>query len=77
VLLISAGDAVRYGVPHDRVLRMITINPAEALGVGDRIGSLRPGKDADIALWSAVPALDMAARCIATIIDGAVVYRAE
>ena len=33
ILLISAGDAVRYGIDHMRALRMITINPARALRV--------------------------------------------
>lgn len=75
VLTISAGEAVRYGVPHDRALRMITCNPAKALRVDDRLGSLKPGKDADIVLWNAVPALETCARPLYTIIDGAVVYR--
>ena len=75
VLLISAGEAVRYGVPHDRALRMVTINAAKTLHVEDRMGSLKPGKDADIVLWSAVPALDTAARVLLTIVDGKVVYR--
>ncbi len=77
VLLISAGEAVRYGVPHDRALRMVTINAAKTLHVEDRMGSLKPGKDADIVLWSAVPALDTAARVLLTIVDGKVAYRAD
>ena len=75
VLAISAGEAVRYGVPHDRALRMITCNPAKTLRVDDRIGSLKAGKDADIVLWNAVPALETCARPLYTIIDGAVVYQ--
>ncbi|MDR1705283.1 MAG: amidohydrolase family protein [Clostridiales bacterium] len=72
ILLIQAGDAVRYGIDHYRALRMITINPARCLRVADRIGSLAPGKDADLVIWSAVPALDMSARPVCTIIDGTV-----
>ena len=75
VLLISAGEAVRRGVAHDRALRMITINAAKTLRLEDRLGSLRPGKDADVVLWSAVPALDTAARVRCTIIDGKIVFR--
>ena len=75
VLAISAGDAVRYGIDHMRALRMITINPAKALRVDGRLGSLKPGKDADVVLWSGVPALETSARPLYTIIDGAVVYK--
>ena len=45
-----------------RALRMVTINAAEALRVDDRLGSLVPGKDADIILWSGIPALETASR---------------
>lgn len=75
ILLISAGDAVRYGISHMRALRMITTNPAKALRVDDRIGSLKPGKDADVVLWSGVPALETSARPLYTIIEGKVVYK--
>jgi len=74
-LIISAGEAVRYGVPHMRALRMVTINPATTLRVSDRLGSLKPGKDADVVLWSAIPALETSARPLYTIIDGKIVYQ--
>ena len=73
-LLISAGEAVRYGVPHLRALRMVTCNAAKALRVDDRLGTLVPGKDADVVLWSAVPALETSARVRYTIIDGKIFY---
>ena len=47
VLLIQAGEAVRCGVSPERALRMITINPAKALGVSERVGSLEVGKDGE------------------------------
>ncbi len=75
ILLISAGDAVRYGIDHMRALRMITINPARALRVDSRVGSLKPGKDADVVLWSGVPALETSARPLYTIIEGKIVYQ--
>ena len=77
VLLIEAGEAVRYGIAHERALRMITINPAVSLGLGDRLGSIAVGKDADMVLWSAIPALETSARPVATIIDGQIVYRRQ
>lgn len=75
-LLISAGEAVRYGVAHMQALRMITINAARALDVDDRLGSLAPGKDGDVVLWSAIPALDTSARVRYTIINDKIVYQA-
>lgn len=77
ILLIEAGEAVRYGVPHDRALRMITINPARSLKLDDRLGSIREGKDADLVVWSAIPALETCAKPLCTIIDGKVVYSAK
>ena len=74
-MMIEAGEAVRYGVAHMRALRMVTINAAKALRVDNRMGSLTPGKDADVVLWSAVPALDMSARVRYTIINGKIVYQ--
>ena len=76
-LLISAGEAVRCGVSHLRALRMVTINAAKALDVDNRLGSLTPGKDADIVLWSGVPALETAAHVRYSIISGAVVYQSD
>lgn len=74
-LVISAGDAVRHGMAHMRALRLVTINAAKALHVDDRLGSLVPGKDADIVLWNGVPALETAAHVCYTIISGQVVFR--
>jgi imidazolonepropionase-like amidohydrolase len=74
LLVGQAGEAVRMGTPHERVLRMLTINPAKIAGLEDRLGSLEPGKDADIVFFKGVPALDVAARCVRTIINGKTVY---
>ncbi len=74
-LVNAAGEAVRWGTPHERALRMITINAAMALGLAERLGSLEVGKDADIVLFKGVPALDVCAEVYYTIIDGEVVYQ--
>ena len=50
-----AGNAVAYGVTWDDALRAVTLAPAEALGVADRIGSLRAGRDANVVVWSGDP----------------------
>ncbi len=49
-LPLCAGLAVKAGMDPAEALRAITINPARHLGVADRVGSLEPGKDADLVL---------------------------
>ena len=51
----GAGNAVSHGMPYAAALAAITINPAKIFGVGDRTGSLEPGKDADLVIWTADP----------------------
>jgi imidazolonepropionase-like amidohydrolase len=51
----EAGNAVAYGMSHDDALRAVTLGPATILGVADRIGSLAPGKDANVVVWSGDP----------------------
>ena len=46
---------VREGLPEDAALRAITINAAKALGVDDRIGSIKVGKDADLVVYNGHP----------------------
>jgi imidazolonepropionase-like amidohydrolase len=57
----EAGNAVAYGMDWDAALRSITLTPAETFGVADRVGSLAPGKMADVVIWSGDP-LDFAAQ---------------
>jgi len=54
-LKYDAGVAVAYGLAWDEALRAITLAPAEMLGVSDRLGSLQPGRDANIVVWSGDP----------------------
>jgi imidazolonepropionase-like amidohydrolase len=51
----EAGNAVAYGMSREDALRAITLTPAEVFGVADRIGSLQPGKDGDVVVWSGDP----------------------
>lgn len=69
------GEAVREGVPYLRALRMVTINPARILGVEDRVGTLREGKDADLILVKGRPGLDTDASVCKTMIDGKVIWQ--
>lgn len=51
----NAGNAVAYGMPYAAALAAVTINPAKVFGVADRVGSLEPGKDADLVIWTGDP----------------------
>jgi imidazolonepropionase-like amidohydrolase len=50
-----AGNAVAYGLAWDQALRAVTLAPAEAFGVADTVGSLAPGKAANVVVWSGDP----------------------
>ena len=52
---LNAGVAVSYGLPYEAAIAGITSAPARAWGFADRAGSLEPGKDADLVLWSGDP----------------------
>ena len=49
-LFLQGTISIRMGMDEDMALRAVTINPARTIGVGDRIGSLEVGKDADIVI---------------------------
>lgn len=70
------GEAVREGVCQERVLRMVTINPAVQLGVEDRLGSLETGTDADVIMVKGRLGLDTDAKVLMTMVDGRIVFRA-
>ena len=47
----AAGIAVANGLVWEQALRSITLTPAELYGVADRVGSIEPGKEADLVIW--------------------------
>ena len=66
----EAAKSMRYGgLSAEQSLDLVTKNPAIQLGVGDRIGTLTPGKDADFVIWSDNP-LSQNAVVLQTWIDG-------
>jgi imidazolonepropionase-like amidohydrolase len=69
-LNLEAAKAVKYGgLEETEALAFVTSNPARQLGIGDRVGSLEPGKDADFVLWSGHP-LSAYSRAEQTWVDG-------
>ena len=65
----EAGNAVAYGMSWDDALRGITLGPAEIYGVSDKIGSLRPGREANVVIWSGDP-FEFSTRAEAVFIRG-------
>ena len=74
-LPMCAGLAVNAGLDEEVAWRAITINPAVQTGIGDRVGSLEPGKDGDVVIWAANPLTTVGAESYTTIVDGKVVYQ--
>ncbi|MEV4310875.1 amidohydrolase [Actinocrispum sp. NPDC049592] len=72
-LVHQATLSVKEGLDTDTALKAITINPAEILGLDDRVGALAPGMDADIVLWSGDP-LDVMSRALRVWVNGEEVY---
>ena len=73
-LPLCAGLAVRAGMSREGALRAITLEPARVLGVADRIGSLEPGKSADLVVHRGHP-FDLASRPVMVMVAGKVVVR--
>jgi len=66
----EAAKAVKYGgVPEEEALKFVTLNPAILLHLDHRMGSLEPGKDADLVIWNDHP-LSVYAQVQQTFVDG-------
>ncbi|MNR80445.1 hypothetical protein D3C72_111680 [compost metagenome] len=73
-LTICAALAAKAGMGREAALEAITLNAARICGVAHRVGSLEPGKDADMVLLDGHP-FDIETNVLTTWIDGQVVYR--
>jgi imidazolonepropionase-like amidohydrolase len=74
----AQGDGRRAGIviPDEAVVRWFTLNPATALGIADKTGSLEDGKMADVVLWNGNP-LSTYSRPEKVWIDGALMFDAD
>jgi imidazolonepropionase-like amidohydrolase len=70
---VLAGRQAGIDVSENDALRWLTANPAWALGIDDKVGTLEPGKQADVVVWSANP-FSVYARPEKVYIDGALIY---
>ncbi len=70
----EAAKSVKYaGMSEEDAWKMVTLNPAKLLHLDDRMGSIKPGKDADLVLWNDNP-LSIYAKPEKTMIDGVIYY---
>jgi len=65
----QAGWARRGGLALDAALEAVTLAPARMIGVDNRVGTLEPGKDADLVLWSGEP-FEASSAVIGVLVDG-------
>jgi imidazolonepropionase-like amidohydrolase len=72
-LVHQASFAVKDGLPREVAIEALTVNPASILGLDHRVGSITPGLDGDIVVWSGDP-LDINSRAERVLISGVPVY---
>ena len=70
---MEAGTEIGLPTSEDEAIKWLTINPAWALGLDDRIGSLETGKNADVVLWSGDP-FSVYSKPEKVWVDGALLY---
>lgn len=73
-LPICAGFAAKEGLGVDRALEAITCNPAQICGIEDRVGTIEPGKDGDLAIFDGNP-MEVFTKTLYTIVEGQIAYR--
>lgn len=72
---MADGERIGLEIPPERAIAWITSNPAKAMGIGDRTGSLEAGKMADVVVWNGDP-FSVYAKAEKVFVDGALLYDA-
>ena len=75
-LPLCAGLAVKSGLSQMEALKAITINAAQIIGVDEKVGSIKVGKDADIVICDG-NILDVQTNVLYTIVDGTITYKKD
>lgn len=70
---LAAGRAAGFTITEGEAIKWITANPAKALGIAKQVGSLEPGKRADLVIWDHDP-FSIYARTERVYLDGAIAY---
>ena len=71
--VMGAAKRVGIDIPPERAIQWITLNPAKAMGIDDRVGTIETGKMADIAVWNGNP-FSVYTKVNQVYIDGALAY---
>ncbi len=74
--LTQIGLFVREGLPELEALKAVTIYAAELNNIADRVGSIEPGKDADVVIWNNHP-LHYLTKARYVLINGEIAYESE
>ena len=74
ILLFEAGIAAANGLGMEEAVRTVTAGAAKILAIDDRVGSLAPGKDADIALFDGDP-FEYTSHVVAVLVNGQLSYQ--
>jgi imidazolonepropionase-like amidohydrolase len=69
----AAGRRIGIDIPPERMIKWTTSNPAKLLGLDKRVGTLAPGYQADVVLWSGNP-FSIYTKADLVLIDGAVAW---
>ncbi|OYX03028.1 MAG: amidohydrolase [Caulobacter vibrioides] len=72
-IAMAAGAKLGIDIPRAEAIKWITANPAKAMGIGDKTGSIEPGKAADLVVWSRDP-FSVYAQAEQVYVDGALTY---
>jgi cytosine/adenosine deaminase-related metal-dependent hydrolase len=70
---MTAGNKIGYGITRAEAIKWITANPAKAMGIAEKTGSLEAGKAGDIVVWSSDP-FSVYAKAEQVYVDGALTY---
>ena len=70
---MAEGNRIGVPVTEEDAVKWMTVNPAWALGIDDRTGSLEAGKNADVVLWSGNP-FSVYSRAEKVWVDGAMLF---
>ncbi len=73
LLILQAMLSMKEGLEPHEALRAVTVNPARIMGIDDRVGTLQPGRDADVVVWDGDP-LELMSRVVTVYVEGRRVY---
>ena len=74
-MLWEGMELTKHIADTEKVLPLLTSEPAKMLGIGDVTGSIEAGKRADLVIWSMDPLTDFRAKVLTTMIAGKTVYK--